>query len=191
MRKTTKPNRKKIEEGVRLILEGAGENPQREGLRDTPKRVAGLYEEMFSGLTKNPREELRLYSSPNRDEMIIARDIPFYSLCEHHLLPFFGKVHIAYIPKQNKITGFSGLAHVVGVVAKRPQLQERMTSQIADILIGALKAKGVLVIVEAEQFCLTMRDLRKRGISTITSVARGVMRKSNFRAEALGLIKGK
>jgi len=187
--KTRKISRRKIEEGIRLALEGAGENPQREGLKDTPRRVADLYEEIFAGLGIDPQKELKIYNTPNQDEMIIARDIPFYSMCEHHLLPFFGKVHIAYIPQKNKVTGFSHLAQVVEIIAKRPQLQERLSSQIADVLMRGLKAKGVLVIIEAEQLCLTMRGLKKQGVSTITSAIRGVMKKSNIRAEALGLIK--
>jgi len=184
-------NRKKIERGIGLLLEGIGENPKREGLKDTPRRIADFYEEVFTGLTDNPQKELKLYNSPNQDELIIAKDIPFYSMCEHHLLPFFGKVHIAYIPQKNKITGFSHLARAVDIMAKKPQLQERFTSQIADTLMRILKAKGVLVVIEAEQLCLSMRGLRKHGILTITSAARGVMRKSNTRAEALNLMKGK
>ena len=189
--KTRKMNRKKIEEGIKLVLEGVGENPKREGLKDTPKRVADFYEEMLAGLRANPREELKLYNSPNQDEIIVAKDIPFYSLCEHHLLPFFGKVHIAYIPQKNRITGFSHLTRVVEVMAHRPQLQERLVSQIADILMQTLKAKGVLVIIEAEQLCLTMQGSRKQGILTVTSAMRGVMRKNSTRAEAFSLIQGK
>lgn len=187
--KTRKISRKKIEEGIRLVLEWAGEDPQREGLKRTPQRVADLYEEIFAGLRLDPQKELKIYNTPNQNEMIIAKDIPFYSMCEHHLLPFFGKVHIAYIPKENRVTGFSHLARVVEIMAKRPQLQERLTSQIADVLIGGLKAKGVLVVIEAEQLCLTMRGLKTKGVSTITSAIRGVMKKPNIRAEALGLIK--
>jgi GTP cyclohydrolase I len=186
-----KINRKKIEEGIRLVLEGIGEIPQRESLKDTPRRVADFYEEIFAGLRFDPEKELKLYHTPNQDEMIIAKDIPFYSVCEHHLLPFFGKVHIAYIPQKNRVTGFSHLARVVEIMAKRPQLQERLTTEIADILMQGLKAKGVLVLIEAEQLCLTMRGLKKQGVSTITSAIRGDMRKASTRAEALGLIKNK
>jgi GTP cyclohydrolase IA len=189
--KTRKISRKKIEEGIRLALEGTGENPQREGLKDTPRRVADLYEEIFAGLRIDPQKELKIYNTPNQDEMIIARDIPFYSMCEHHLLPFFGKVHIAYVPRKNRVTGFSHLARVIEIMAKRPQLQERLSSQIADVLMQGLKAKGVLVLIEAEQLCLTMRGSKKQGVSTITSAIRGVMKKPNIRAEALGLIKNK
>lgn len=186
-----KINRKKVEQGIKLLLAGIGENLKREGLKDTPRRIADFYEEVFAGLRDNPQKELKLYNSPNQDELIIAKDIPFYSMCEHHLLPFFGKVHIAYIPQKNKVTGFSHLARAVDIMAKKPQLQERLTSQIADTLMKTLKAKGVLVIVEAEQLCLSMRGLKKQGILTITSAARGVMRKSDERAEALNLMKRK
>lgn len=191
MRTNKKINRKKIEEGTRLILEGVGENPKREGLKDTPKRVADFYEEMLVGLGVNLKEELRFYNSPNQDEIIVVKDIPFYSLCEHHLLPFFGKVHIAYIPQKNRITGFSYLTRVVEVMAHKPQLQERLASQIANVLMQTLKAKGVLVIIEAEQLCLIMRGLRKPGTLTITSAIRGVMRKNSSRVEAFSLIQGK
>jgi len=191
MRKMKKINRKRIEQGIELVLEGLGENLKREGLKDTPRRVGDFYEEFFGGLKSDPKKELKLYTSPNRGEVVIARDIPFYSLCEHHLLPFFGKVHIAYIPQKNRITGFSHLARVVEVTARRPQLQERLTSQIADILMQGLKARGVLVITEAEQLCLSMRGLKKQGIFTITSAVRGVMKKDSTRLEALSLMKKK
>ena len=184
-------NKKKIEKAVREILEAIGEDPQRDGLKQTPKRVADFYEETFSGLKQNPKKELKLYSAPNHDEMIIARDISFHSLCEHHLLPFFGKVHIAYIPKDNRITGFSCLARVVEVLSRRPQLQERLTSQIADILMEVLNPKGVLVIMEAEQMCLSIRGIRKPGASTVTTAVRGSLKDDAKRAEALVLIKGK
>lgn len=174
-----------------MILEAVGEDPQREGLKDTPKRVADFYEEIFSGLSENPRSQLKLYSAPNQDEMIIAKNISFHSLCEHHLLPFFGKAHIAYIPSDNKITGFSRLVRVVEVLARRPQLQERLTAQIADTLMEVLKPKGVLVVIEVEQMCLTMRGLKKPGSVTITSAIRGALKKTALRKEAFALIKGK
>jgi GTP cyclohydrolase I len=184
-------DKKKIEKAVKMILEAVGEDPQREGLKETPKRVADFYEEIFAGLSENPRSQLKLYSTPNQDEMIIAKDIFFHSLCEHHLLPFFGKAHIAYIPAGNKITGFSRLVRVVETLARRPQLQERLTAQIADTLMEVLKPKGVLVVIEAEQMCLTMRGLKKPGSSTITSAIRGTLRKTALRKEAFALIKGK
>jgi len=182
-----------------MILEAVGEDPQREGLKQTPKRVADFYEEIFAGLSQNPRSQIKLYSTTrdghlstsNQDEMIIAKDIFFHSLCEHHLLPFFGKVHIAYIPSNNKITGFSKLVRVVETLARRPQLQECLTAQIADTLMEVLKPQGVLVVIEAEQMCLTMRGSKKPGSVTITSAIRGTLRKTALRKEALALIKGK
>jgi GTP cyclohydrolase I len=160
-------------------------------LRDTPRRVAEFYEEFFSGLKRDPREKLKLYKAENKEEMIIARDIHFFSMCEHHFLPFFGYVHIAYIPSNNTITGFSRLVEVVETVAKKPQLQERMATEIAEILIDALHPKGVLVIVEAEQLCLTMRGFAQPGVKTISSAVRGFLRKDATREEALLLIKSK
>ncbi|MGB8656998.1 MAG: GTP cyclohydrolase I FolE [Candidatus Zixiibacteriota bacterium] len=183
-------DKKKIQKAVRMILEAVGENPKRDGLCDTPRRVADFYQEMFAGLSQDPENELKLYSAPNQDEMIIAKDIFFHSLCEHHLLPFFGKAHIAYIPTDNKITGFSRLVRVIEVLARRPQLQERLTAEIADVLMKALKPKGVLVIMEAEQMCLSIRGLRKPGSVTITSAIRGEMKKASLRREAFSLIKG-
>jgi GTP cyclohydrolase I len=183
-------NKRKIEKAIKMILEAVGEDSQREGLKDTPRRVADFYEEIFAGLSENPNEQLKLYSTPNQDEMIIAKDIFFHSLCEHHLLPFFGKAHIAYIPSDNKITGFSRLVRVVEVLARRPQLQERLTAQVADTLMEVLKPKGVLVVIEAEQMCLTMRGLKKPGSMTITSAMRGTLRKDALRKEAFALIKG-
>ncbi len=183
-------NKRKIEKAVKMILEAVGEDPQREGLKDTPRRVADFYEEIFAGLNENPQDQLKLYSAPNQDEMIIVKDIFFHSLCEHHLLPFFGKAHIAYIPSDNKITGFSRLVRVIEVLARRPQLQERLTAQVADTLMEVLKPKGVLVVIEAEQMCLTMRGLKKPGSVTITSAIRGTLRKDALRKEAFALIKG-
>jgi GTP cyclohydrolase I len=183
-------DKRKIRKAVRMILEAVGEDPRRDGLRDTPKRVANFYQEIFAGLSEDPQAHLKLYSAPNQDEMIIAKDIFFHSLCEHHLLPFFGKAHIAYVPTDNKITGFSRLVRVVEVLARRPQLQERLTAQIADVLMKVLSPKGVLVILEAEQMCLTMRGLKKPGSVTITSAMRGTLKKIALRKEALALIKG-
>lgn len=184
-------DRKKIEKAVSDILDAIGENLKREGLKDTPKRVASMYEEIFSGVRKDPRKELKTYKTKNEDEMIIIKDIPFYSVCEHHLLPFFGKAHIVYIPKQNKITGFSSLVRVIDVMAKRPLLQERLTHEIADFLMENLKPMGVLVVIEAEHLCLSMIGVKKPGTFTVTSAIRGVMRSTATRAEAFSLIKGK
>jgi GTP cyclohydrolase I len=178
-------------EGMRLILKGLNLNGNAEGLKDTPRRVAEFYEDFFAGLTRNPREKLKLYKAENKEEMIIARDIHFFSMCEHHFLPFFGYVHIAYIPSDNTITGFSKLVEVVDIVAGKPQIQERMTTEIAEVLQDVLKPKGVLVIVEAEQLCLTMRGFAQPGVKTISSAVRGFLRKDATREEALLLIKSK
>jgi GTP cyclohydrolase I len=184
-------DRKKIEKGVELILEAVGEDTQREGLKKTPTRVAELYQELFSGIEKDPKEEIELYSFPQHDEMIVAKDIAFCSFCEHHLLPFFGKAHIVYVPDNNRITGFSRLARVVEVLAHRPQLQERLTSQVADVLSEVLKPRGVLVILEAEQLCLTVRGIKKPGVGIVTSASRGVLKDEKRKAFALSLIKDK
>jgi len=184
-------DKEKIKEAIKVILNAVGEDVNRDGLKETPRRVADFYEEIFSGLNQDPQKEIKLYSAPNHQGMIIAKDISFNSLCEHHLLPFFGKVHIAYLPDDDRITGFSRLARVVEIIAHRPQLQERLTSQIADALMNSLNPRGVLVIVEAEQLCLTMRGIRKSGSLTITTAAKGEMRKETLRSEALALIKGR
>jgi GTP cyclohydrolase I len=184
-------DKKKIEKAVSDILCAIGENGKREGLRETPRRVARMYEEIFSGVSKDPKRELKTYKTKNEDEMIIIKDIPFYSVCEHHLLPFFGKAHIVYIPKQNKITGFSSLVRVIDVMAKRPLLQERLTHEIADFFMENLKPMGVLVVIEAEHLCLSMIGVKKPGTLTVTSAIRGVMRSAATRAEAFSLIKGK
>jgi GTP cyclohydrolase I len=184
-------DKEKIQEAISAILKAAVEDINRPGLKDTPRRVADFYEEIFSGLNQNPRDEIKLHSAPNHNGMIIAKDLSFHSLCEHHLLPFFGRVHIAYLPKDDRITGFSRLARVVEVLAHRPQIQERLTSQIADALMDSLNPRGVLVIVEAEQLCLTMRGVKKPGSLTITTAAKGDMTKQELRSEALALIKGR
>jgi GTP cyclohydrolase I len=183
-------DRKKIEKAVREILVAIGEDPNREGLRDTPSRVAKMYEEILSGYSDSPENHLVLFTE-NYDEMIIVRDIPFYSLCEHHLLPFFGKAHVAYIPGDQKVTGLSKLARIVDVYAKRLQLQERMTEQIAQAVMENLNAKGVMVVIEAQHLCMVMRGVKKPGSYTVTSSVKGVMRREPTRMEALFLIKGK
>lgn len=178
----------KIKKAVELILEGIGEDPTREGLRDTPERVANFYSEIFSGLKKDPKKEIRVYTTVNNDEMIIVRDISFTSMCEHHLLPFFGHVHIGYIPDNNKITGFSSMVKVVDTMSKRPQLQERMTTEIADYLIETIKPKGVMIVIEAEHMCMTIRGVKKPGSKVLTSAIRGIMRQGPPRAEAYSMI---
>ncbi len=178
-----------IQKGVDLILQGLGVDHQAEGLKDTSTRVANFYSEFFAGMNEDPKASLKLYHAENRDELIIARDISFFSMCEHHLLPFFGKVHLAYIPENNTITGFSRLVRVVEILSHRPQIQERMTTEIADTIVDVLHPKGVLVVVEAEQLCLTMRGLRQPGIRTISSAVRGALKNEATRQEALTLMK--
>ena len=166
-------DRAKIEEGVRLILEGVGEDPGREGLAKTPERVAKMYEEVFAGLTEDPAQHFETTFDEHHEEMVLVRDIPFYSMCEHHLLPFYGKAHIAYIP-DGKVAGLSKLARTVEVFARRLQLQEQLTGQIADALMNELKAKGAAVVIEAEHMCVTMRGIKKPGSRTVTFAKRGL-----------------
>jgi GTP cyclohydrolase I len=185
-------DREKIEQGVRLILEGVGEDCAREGLLDTPRRVADMYEEIFAGLGQDPAEHFCVTFNEGHQEMVLIRDIPLYSVCEHHLLPFLGRAHVAYIPgKHGRICGLSKIARVVDVFAKRPQVQERMTSQIADTLVSQLDPTGVLVVIEAEHLCMSMRGVQKPGAITTTSAVRGIFeRNAATRAEAMSLIKG-
>lgn len=180
----------KIEEGVRLILEGIGEDPAREGLLETPARVARMYEEVFAGLTEDPARHFETTFDEHHEEMVLVCDIPFYSMCEHHLVPFFGKAHVAYIPAADgRICGLSKLARLVEAFAKRPQVQERLTAQVADTLIAELNPQGVIVVIEAEHLCMSMRGVKKPGAKTITSAVRGAFEKSQAtRAEALSLI---
>ncbi len=166
----------RIEMAVREILLAIGENPDREGLKETPRRVANMYEEIFAGLEEDPRRHVKIFNEESPDEMVVVRDIPFYSMCEHHLLPFIGKAHIAYIPKDGRIIGLSKLARIVGSFAKRPQLQERLTSQVADFLEEVLQPRGVAVVVEAEHLCMSMRGARAAGALTKTSALRGGMK---------------
>ena len=183
-------DKERIEKAVREILIAIGEDPDREGLKDTPKRVAKMYEEVLAGYNDSPENHLVLFTE-KYDEMIIVKDIPIYSMCEHHMLPFFGKAHVAYIPGDNKVTGLSKLARIVDVYAKRLQLQERMTEQIADAIMEKLNAKGVMVVIEAQHLCMIMRGVKKPGSYTVTSAVKGVMRKEPTRMEALFLIKGR
>ena len=180
----------KIEEGVRLILQGIGEDPDREGLQKTPHRVAKMYEDVFAGMTEDPSVHFETTFDEGHQEMVIVKDISFYSMCEHHLVPFFGKAHVAYIPgPEGRICGLSKLARLVDAYAKRPQVQERLTSQIADTLVRELQPTGVLVVLEAEHMCMSMRGVKKPGSQTVTSAVRGVFEKSApTRAEALSLI---
>jgi GTP cyclohydrolase IA len=170
-------DRKQVEEGVRLILEGIGEDPDRGGLRETPSRVARMYEELFAGVGKDASQLVTVVEGADHDEMIMVRDIPLASFCEHHLIPFSGKAHVAYIPnKDQQITGLSKIARVVDLLAKRPQVQERLTTEIADTLDAALSPRGVFVVIEAEHLCMTMRGIKKPGSVTVTSAVRGLFR---------------
>ncbi len=183
-------NVKKIEEGVRLILEGIGEDPERPGLRRTPQRVAAMCREIFSGLQTPPEDLLQHIEGETHDEMVMLKDIPFYSVCEHHLLPFFGRAHVAYIPEQGRIVGIGELAKALEMLAKRPQVQERLTAQLADMIMERLTPKGAMVIIDAEHLCLSMRGIKKPGARTVTSAVRGIFRsKQSTREEMLELIK--
>ncbi|WP_404802416.1 GTP cyclohydrolase I FolE [Bacillus shivajii] len=173
-----------------MILEAIGEDPSREGLMDTPKRVARMYEEVFQGLNQDPKEHFATVFGEDHEELVLVKDIPFYSMCEHHLVPFYGHAHIGYIPQGGKVTGLSKLARAVEAVSKRPQLQERITSTIADSIVETLEPLGVIVVVEAEHMCMTMRGVKKPGSKTVTSAVRGVFEKDQAsRAEVLSLIK--
>lgn len=179
---------KRIENAIKELLIAIGENPERPEIKDTPQRVARMYEEIFFGVGKNPADVITVMPEQH-DEIVLVRDIPFYSICEHHLIPFHGKAHVAYIP-DGSITGLSKIARLVDIVAKKPQLQERLTGEIADALNSKLKPKGVLVVIEAEHLCMTMRGVKKPGAITTTSVVRGVFRKNDAtRMEALRLIR--
>jgi GTP cyclohydrolase I len=182
----------KIERGVRLILEGVGEDAGRAGLQRTPRRVAEMYAELTAGMREDPSGHVRALPGDRHDEMVIVKDIHFASLCEHHLAPFVGKCHIAYIPKEGRIVGLSKLARLVESFARRLQVQERLTSEIADTLFDGLKPVGVMVVMEAEHTCMTIRGVKKPGAVTITSAIRGGFRKdSRTRAEAMALIREK
>ncbi|WP_246942208.1 GTP cyclohydrolase I FolE [Bacillus pinisoli] len=183
-------NYEQIQHAVKLILEAIGEDPNREGLLDTPKRVAKMYAEVFSGLNEDPKEHFKTIFGEDHEELVLVKDIPFFSMCEHHLVPFYGKAHVAYIPRGGKVTGLSKLARAVEAVAKRPQLQERITSTVADSIVESLEPLGVMVVVEAEHMCMTMRGVKKPGASTITSAVRGVFADDmSARAEVLSFIK--
>ncbi len=182
-------DRQRLENAVREILIAIGEDPDREGLQETPGRVARMYEEVFCGLENSPEQHLKIFHDEHNEEMVVVRDIPMYSMCEHHLLPFVGKAHIVYIPKDGKVIGLSKLARIVDNFARRPQIQERLTSQIADFLMENLEPLGVAVVIEAEHLCMTMRGARAAGAKTKTSALRGSMRSdARTRAEAMSLI---
>ncbi|MFH1714734.1 MAG: GTP cyclohydrolase I FolE [Elusimicrobiota bacterium] len=191
MMENKKIDKPKIEKAVRDILEAIGENINREGLKNTPQRVARMYEELVAGSFKNPEDDLRVYyEEENYEEIVLIKDIPLYSMCEHHLLPFVGKAHVAYIPNKDKITGLSKIARVVETCSRRLQLQERLTTQIADAINNVIEPQGVMVVIEAEHFCMTMRGVKKPGSKTVTSVMRGVFLKdARTRSEAMSLIR--
>ncbi|MGD0883296.1 MAG: GTP cyclohydrolase I FolE [Thermodesulfovibrionales bacterium] len=181
---------KKIKAGIRLIIEGIGENPERPGVKRTPHRVFELYKEIFSGLGESPEDILTPMEGEKHDEMVLLKDIHFYSVCEHHLLPFAGKAHIAYIPENGRIVGISALARALEVFAKRPQVQERLTTQLADLIMKKLKPKGCMVILDAEHLCMSMRGIKKPGSRVVTSAVRGIFRtKQSTREEMLSLIQ--
>ena len=182
----------RIEKAVREILEAIGEDPDRDGLQNTPARVAAMYTEVFSGLHTDPDELLTVTFEADHDEMVMVKDIDLTSLCEHHLVPFIGKAHVAYIPNEDgRITGLSKLARVVDAYAHRPQVQERLTTQIAESIERVLQPRGVLVVIEAEHLCMSMRGVRKPGALTVTSAVRGQFLNEATRAEAMNLIAGR
>jgi len=179
----------RIERAVREILFAIGEDPDREGLLDTPSRVARMYGEIFAGLHTSVEDKITIFHEKDHDEMILVGDIPFYSMCEHHLLPFVGRAHVVYIPANGRILGLSKIARIVDIMSRKPQLQERLTSQIADTIVRAVEPMGVAVVLEAEHLCMTMRGIKKPGSMTVTSSLRGLCKKdARSRAEAMALI---
>ncbi|RMD54788.1 MAG: GTP cyclohydrolase I FolE [Nitrospirae bacterium] len=183
-------DKEKIKKGVRLILEGIGEDPERDGIKDTPRRVADMCEEIFAGLKKPAEDMLKVIEGESHDEMVLLKDIPFYSMCEHHLLPFIGKAHIAYIPSAGKIVGIGELAKALEYLAKKPQVQERLTTELADLIMEIIKPKGAMVIIDAEHLCLSMRGIKKPGSRVVTSAVRGLFRTlESTRSELLALIQ--
>jgi GTP cyclohydrolase I len=191
MKKPNKVDTEAIEKGVKLILEGIGEDPKRPGIQRTPKRVASMFKEILGGLSEDPAKHMRVIQDEKHDEMVLIKNIPLYSMCEHHLLPFAGVAHVAYIPKEGRIVGLSKIARVVEAFARRLQVQERLTKQIADLIDQRLKPLGVMVVIEAEHMCMSMRGAKKPKSLTVTSAVRGSFRTSHTtRTEAMTLIKG-
>lgn len=183
-------DKKRIEKAVREILLAIGEDIKRRDIKDTPGRVADMYEEILGGTRVNPEKELEVVFEKEHDEIVLLKGIPLYSICEHHLLPFIGRAHVAYIPSNNRVTGLSKIARVVDTFSRRLQVQERLTTDIADLIMRKLKPKGVLVVIEAEHLCMSMRGVKKPGVMTITSAVRGIFRKNEkTRSEALALIR--
>lgn len=179
---------KGVEEAVKLFLTSIGEDPEREGLRETPDRIARACQEIFAGLRQDPKEVLSKQFDVDTEEMVLVRDIELYSVCEHHLLPFHGVAHVAYIPNRGKVVGLSKLARLVEVYARRPQVQERLTQQVADALMDTADARGVLVVTECEHLCMSMRGVKKSEARTVTSAVRGILRNPATRSEAMSLI---
>ena len=183
-------DKKKIEKAIQDILIAIGEDANRKDLIETPRRVADMYEEIFSGIHKDPEKELEVILEQKHDEIVLLKDISMYSVCEHHLLPFIGKAHIAYIPKGGRVTGLSKLVRVVDILSSRPQVQERLTTQVANIIMKKLKPLGCMVVIEAEHLCMSFRGVKKPGALTITSAVRGIFKENQkTRAETLALIK--
>ncbi len=186
-----KMDREKLKKAALLILEAVGEDPQRKDLLDTPGRMADMYEEVLSGLALDPEQELSVILDHKHEEIVLLKDIPLYSLCEHHLLPFIGRVHVAYIPKGGRVTGLSRIARVVDILARRLQVQERLTTQIANVIMQRLKPLGVMVVIEAEHLCMSMRGINRPGIKTVTSAVQGMFKDNEkTRSETLSLMKG-
>jgi len=184
-------DREKLKKAALLILEAVGEDPQRKDLLDTPGRMADMYEEVLCGLALDPEKELSVVLDHKHEEIVLLKDIPLYSLCEHHLLPFIGRVHVAYIPKGGRVTGLSRIARVVDILARRLQVQERLTTQIANVIMQKLKPLGVMVVIEAEHLCMSMRGINRPGIKTVTSAVRGMFKDNEkTRAETLALMRG-
>lgn len=184
-------DQERIQKAVREILSAIGDDPDREGLLETPKRVASMYAEIFDGLHRDPADNIKIFHEDYNDGMVMVKDIPLYSMCEHHLLPFMGVAHVVYLPRNGNVLGLSKIARIVDTISKRPQLQERLCTQIADTLVKTINPLGVAVVIEAEHLCMTMRGIRKPGAKTVTSALRGSMRTdAKTRAEALALISG-
>lgn len=182
-------DKERVKAAVREILIAIGDDPDREGLLETPDRVARMYEEIFAGLHKDPKEEVKVFQEENHEEMVLVKNIPLYSVCEHHLLPFIGMAHVVYIPRKGKIMGLSKLARIVDIVSKKPQLQERLSSEVADTIMETINPLGVAVVVEAEHLCMTMRGIRKPGAKTLTSALRGIIKtEAKTRSEVMSLI---
>jgi len=185
-------DKERVKAAIREILIAIGDDPDREGLLETPDRVARMYEEIFAGLHKDPMEDVKVFQEGNHEEMVLVKDIPLHSVCEHHLLPFIGIAHVVYIPRKGKILGLSKVARIVDNISKKPQLQERLTSQVADVIMEAINPLGVAVVVEAEHLCMTMRGIKKPGSKTVTSALRGTIKTdARTRAEVMSLLNGR